>query len=211
MAITKTFCTTREAATLLGVSLTTAQNWVESGLLEAWKTDGGHRRISRESVNKLLGDSSARRSVERSWGQLPQAGGQSRFHILVVEDQLSLLRIYQIRLSVWSMSPIVETAQDGIEALVKIGIKCPDLLITDLQMPHLDGFQMVRTLRTMPACESMEIVVVSGVSEEDIAEAGGLPPGVTVFPKPVPFARLEEIAQKIHDRKAIGASGVKAD
>ena len=44
------YCTTREAAELLGVSLTTAQLWVESGLLEAWKTEGGHRRIHRTSV-----------------------------------------------------------------------------------------------------------------------------------------------------------------
>lgn len=211
MAITKTFCTTREAAALLGVSLTTAQNWSKSGLLEAWKTDGGHRRISRESVKKLLVDSSLRRSVERTWGRSPHDGGRGRFHILVVEDQLSLLRIYQICLSVWPMSPVIETAQNGIEGLVKIGFRCPDLLITDLQMPHLDGFQMVRTLRTMPACADMEIVVVSGVSEEDIAEAGGLPPGVTVFPKPVPFARLEEIAQRVHERKAGAINGLRAD
>lgn len=210
MAITKTFCTTREAAVLLGVSLTTAQNWVESGLLEAWKTDGGHRRISRDSVNKLLIDSSARRSVEHSWGR-GRVDRQDKLHILVVEDQLSLLRLYQIRLSVWSMAPTVDIARDGIEGLVKIGLKCPDLLITDLQMPHLDGFQMVRTLRTMPACEAMEIVVVSGISEADIAEAGGLPPGVNAFPKPVPFGRLEEIAQRVHDQKMSTISSINAD
>lgn len=207
----KTFCTTREAAALLGVSLTTAQNWVESGLLEAWKTGGGHRRISRDSVSKLLIDSSARRSVERSWGQTAQDAKREKLRILVVEDHVSLLRLYQIRMSVWSMSPIVDTAQDGIEGLVKIGLKCPDLLVTDLQMPHLDGFQMVRTLRSMPACEAMEIVVVSGVSEADIAEAGGLPPGVTIFPKPVPFGRLEEIALRVLERKAKAGTTINAD
>ena len=41
MAVNKVFCTTREAAALLGVSLSTAQNWAESGLLESWKTEGG--------------------------------------------------------------------------------------------------------------------------------------------------------------------------
>ena len=48
------YCTTREAAEMLGVSLTTAQLWVESGLLDAWKTEGGHRRIHRTSVQRLL-------------------------------------------------------------------------------------------------------------------------------------------------------------
>jgi excisionase family DNA binding protein len=52
--VQKTFCTTREAAKLLGVSLRTAQLWSESGLLEAWKTAGGHRRITRDSIECLL-------------------------------------------------------------------------------------------------------------------------------------------------------------
>lgn len=45
--------TTREAAEALGVSLRTAQIWVERGLLKGWKTEGGHRRITAESVIRL--------------------------------------------------------------------------------------------------------------------------------------------------------------
>jgi excisionase family DNA binding protein len=52
--IEKTFCTTREAAALLGVSIGTVQLWVESDLLQAWKTAGGHRRVLRDSVDRLL-------------------------------------------------------------------------------------------------------------------------------------------------------------
>lgn len=199
MAVIKTFCTTREAASLLGVSLSTAQNWVESGLLDAWKTDGGHRRISRESVNKLLADSEARRSIQGR--RVEETGGAQRLRILVAEDDLTLLRIYQIRLSVWPMSPVVETARDGFEALVKIGLTLPDLLISDLQMPHIDGFQMVRSLRAMANCEAMKIVVVTGLGDGEIAAAGGVPEGVEVFSKPIPFARLEAIAQSIFEKK----------
>eukprot|EP01036_Dinobryon_divergens_P016193 gene16192-21946_t len=47
MAIEKTFCTTREAASRLGISIGTVQLWVEKGLLSAWKTEGGHRRVTR--------------------------------------------------------------------------------------------------------------------------------------------------------------------
>lgn len=45
---------TREASEILGVSLRTVQLWVDGGILEAWKTAGGHRRISRASVEALL-------------------------------------------------------------------------------------------------------------------------------------------------------------
>lgn len=48
--------TSREAARLLGVSITTAQIWMESGLLTSWKTPGGHRRTRLSSVTALLGN-----------------------------------------------------------------------------------------------------------------------------------------------------------
>jgi excisionase family DNA binding protein len=62
-SISMSFCTTRQAAILLNVSLRTAQLWVEKGLLEAWKTTGGHRRISRASINRRLVGSSMLNSV----------------------------------------------------------------------------------------------------------------------------------------------------
>ncbi len=54
MKVKKVFCTSREAAVLLGTSISTVQTWVDNGLLSAWRTVGGHRRISRESIHKLL-------------------------------------------------------------------------------------------------------------------------------------------------------------
>src|SRR3954471_19495975 len=48
------FCSTKEAATMLGVSHRTVQLWVENGVLQAWKTAGGHRRIALASVNRLV-------------------------------------------------------------------------------------------------------------------------------------------------------------
>jgi excisionase family DNA binding protein len=46
--------TTRDAADLLGISVSTAQKWIESGALESWKTPGGHRRMRRSAVVALL-------------------------------------------------------------------------------------------------------------------------------------------------------------
>jgi excisionase family DNA binding protein len=185
---------------MLGVSLSTAQNWAESGLLDSWKTEGGHRRISRDSVMNLIADPLVARvaPVGRS-AQSEQAG---RLRILLVEDDEVLRRIYQIRFSSWAIAPVVETATDGFDGLVKVGLRRPDLLISDLQMPHLDGFQMIRSLRGMSDCAAMKIVVVTGLSSYEVEMAGGLPPEVPVFTKPVPFAQIEAIAQSIADEKA---------
>jgi excisionase family DNA binding protein len=135
--IERSFCTTREAAEMLGISLRTAQLWSESGLLDAWKTTGGHRRISRQSIERLL---SGRASDLPTRADPGADASADAFSVMVVEDDPDLRRLYEIKLRVWPMKPTVLTAGDGYEALVLLGLKRPDMLIADLQMPGLDGF-----------------------------------------------------------------------
>ncbi len=191
--VQKTFCTTREAAQMLGVSLRTAQLWVEQGMLEAWKTSGGHRRIARDSVERLLAHSPA--------GTLPSSGldegGDRPLDVLIVEDEATLRLIYEVSVSRWPMKPRVTMAADGYESLLRIGHQKPDLLITDLHMPGMDGFRMLSTIRAMPELADMEIVVVSGLEADLIEAGGGVPHGIPVFPKPVPFPKLLAIAERI--------------
>lgn len=193
------FCTTREAAQLLGVSLRTAQLWSESGLLEAWKTEGGHRRISRGSVQRVL--------TEKQPPGLHRKVSVGQLKVLVVEDDNVLLKLYKMRLTSWGLPIEVITAPNGYEALVLIGRELPDLMITDLKMEGLDGFQMVRTLNSSPFREGMEIVVVSGLDATDIESRGGLPAGVPVYPKPVPFDALRLLCQKLLDRRMAALEG----
>lgn len=188
--VAKNFCTTREAAEILGISLKTAQVWVESGMLEAWRTDGGHRRITRESVERLLASSPVPFMPSSPAKSL---GNEQRYCIVVAEDDEMLRKLYAIRLSRWAMSPEVILVPDGFHALLEIGRRVPDLLISDLQMPEMDGFRMIRTLKNMDGLSSMKIVVVSGLDKEVIA-AGGLPDDVVVLGKPVPFDLLEKVA-----------------
>lgn len=73
----------------------------------------------------------------------------------------------------------------------------PDFLITDLAMPNIDGFQMLRSLVRQQAFDGMRIAVVTGLDASAIERAGGLPDSIAVFGKPVPFAELEQIANAI--------------
>jgi excisionase family DNA binding protein len=99
--VERAFCSTREAATLLGVSVGTVQLWVESGRLEAWKTAGGHRRVMRDSVERLL----RRRSTADA--PPPPNAEPRRPTVMVVDDDINLLRLYEARISHWPMSPQV--------------------------------------------------------------------------------------------------------
>ena len=119
------------------------------------------------------------------------------FNILVVEDDPTLRRLYEIKLRGWPMKPIITTAGDGYEALIRMGDSKPDLLIADLQMPGMDGFRMLQAVSTAPELTGLAIVVVSGLDAEEITLRGGIPEGIPVLPKPVPFDQLRAIAEML--------------
>jgi excisionase family DNA binding protein len=196
--IKKTFCTTREAAVLLGVSVGTVQLWVETGVLEAWKTIGGHRRVMRDSVDRLL-----HKNTDHTLTPQQTDGAQAVLRplsILVVDDDVNLLRLYEANMTRWPMAPTVMTANSAITGLLMIGSKCPDFLVTDLHMPDMDGFYMLRVLNSTPELANTTVTVVTGLDHEEIAHHGGLPAGIEVLPKPIPFDRLRAIATDIVNR-----------
>jgi excisionase family DNA binding protein len=177
---------TREAAQVLGVALRTVQLWVESGVLPAWKTAGGHRRIAREAVERL--------ALERRGAV--DARTRTHLRMLVVEDEPDLLRLYALMIEGWDLPIQLDLARNGFEGLVRLGERRHDVLITDLMMPGMDGFRMLAALQDMqPALSGTDIVVVSALSPSDVAERGGLPDGVHLFTKPVPFDVLEQLVR----------------
>ena len=195
---------TREAAEKLGVALRTVQLWVEGGVLPAWKTAGGHRRISRLAVERLISE----RTAALSGISLPSVTAdlvpEGPLKLMVVEDEPELLRLFTMVIKAWDLPLAVTAAANGFEALLLMGQHCPDLLVTDLNMPGMDGFKMINSLRGVsPAFDDMEIVVVTALEPEEISRRGGLPPNVRVFHKPVPFDELETLV-----RERIGAMSV---
>jgi excisionase family DNA binding protein len=186
---------TREAAEQLGVALRTVQLWVESGVLPAWKTAGGHRRISRAAVERLIGERRAALSGDTHPAPLA-TNGEARLRVMVVEDEPELLRLFTMVIAGWDLPLDVTPASDGFEALLRMGQQCPDLLVTDLNMPGMDGFKMIDSLRRVgPAYDDMDVIVVTALSEAEIQQRGGLPSQVRIFHKPVPFDELEALVR----------------
>lgn len=183
------FYSTRTAAEMLGVSLRTVQLWVENGRLPAWKTDGGHRRIPVEAVDRLVQDQRNSASVEAAHA----------FRVLLVEDDEHLMQIYRMALE--TLSPPVEIleAHDGYEGLLQIGKFRPELVILDLLMPGMDGFRLCRAVYAEPESASTEIAVVTSLDKQAIADRGGLPDRIRVFPKPIPMSVLLSLVTTLRD------------
>src|SRR5215470_17589614 len=103
------FLSTREAAKLLDVSVKTAQLWAESGILQAWKTPGGHRRITRESIDALVAQRTSVLKTDATSTSL-----RVRLHnLLVVEDDPRTRRLYEMTLEHWGLPMQVTLAKDG--------------------------------------------------------------------------------------------------
>lgn len=181
---------------MLGVSLRTAQLWVDSGILEAWRTEGGHRRITLTSVERLLRDE---RPASTAPAPSPVSLGQLK--ILVVEDDNILLKLYRLQVASWNLPVELTTAANGYDALVLIGREQPDLMIADLNMPGMDGFQMIRSISNSSFREGLEIVVVTGMDEAEVTTHGGLPRGVRIMHKPIPFAELKTLVEGMIARR----------
>lgn len=181
-ALKREFISTAQAARQLGLSLGTVQHMVEAGALSGWKTAGGHRRIWQDSVDALL----ARGRTH---------GGTLR--VLIVEDDKLLQTLYRETFSTWPIPLELNIVDHGLDALVELGREQPDLLITDLRMPGVDGFEMIRRLRANPLSSRTSIVVVSALSTKEIAASGPLPKDVTVYRKPIPFHELHGYIQAL--------------
>ena len=192
--------TTREAGELLGVAVRTVQLWVESGVLPAWRTAGGHRRISRSAVDKLMSERAA------VFNDKPEVVSSSHgmTRILLVEDDPDLMQLFSLMVDGWKFPVEFITADNGFDGLVKIGQMQPDMVITDLNMPGMDGFSLVRSLRKPDANFLVnKLVVITALSQDDIADRGGLPADVDVFHKPVPFEKIEALAAMLRDTDRI--------
>lgn len=185
---------TREAAERLGVALRTVQLWVEGGVLPAWKTAGGHRRISRAAVEQLI--------AERSHALLGRANAAADSHqrplkVLVVEDDPDMLKLIIMVMEGWDLPLQVRTATNGFEALLRIGDESPDLMLTDLNMPGMDGFKMIAALQGhQQGRDALRVVVVTALTEAEINQRGGLPSSVRVFTKPLPFDDLQALMRE---------------
>lgn len=174
-------CTTKEAARRLAVTTRTIQLWAEAGVLPAWKTAGGHRRFNISDIDTLQ-----KRLLSG------EDESQVKLKLLVIEDEPDLLTLYRFNVEGWSLPVELQTATDGYEGLLKIGAWQPDMIITDLQMPNMDGFYMLDMLHQQAELKNIVMIAVTALSKEDINDKGGLPEGVTIYPKPIPFDRIEK-------------------
>ena len=95
------------------------------------------------------------------------------YKILVVDDEPSIVRLMEFILARQGHEML--SAVNGEEALEKIRAQKPDLVLLDIMMPRIDGYEVARTLRADPETATLPIIMLSAkAQEEDIRKGVGV-------------------------------------
>lgn len=158
----KPYLTPNEAATALMVAPGTVRLWAEKGLLQAQTTAGGHRRFLRSEIERFL------RERELS----PTAVGGGPLRVLIVDDDAAHARYLQALFAGQPAAALeIAAAEDGFAAGRLLQSFRPEVVLLDLMMPGLNGFEVCRQIKADPALAAIRVIAMTGYpSQQNIAD-----------------------------------------
>jgi excisionase family DNA binding protein len=170
-------CTTLEAARRLGMAVRSVQLMVDRGDLDAWKTPGGHRRISEESLQRWL----AKRRVPGSSDAAAATPGRpptrapllvdpaqpAAPRVLLIEDSVHYQNLVALLITQRFAGVELHVADDGLAGLVMYGRLLPQVLIIDILLPGIDGATLITSLRSHAQFAGSELIVMTSLSEAE--------------------------------------------
>ncbi|NLE64687.1 MAG: response regulator [Elusimicrobia bacterium] len=151
--------TTGEIAELCHVHLRTVLQWVHDGKLKAYRTPGNHSRITLDDFISFL------KQYNMPIPDGLSQRGESR-RILIVDDDVNIVSAIR-RILKKEPSFETETAYDGFEAGINLLLFKPDLIILDIKMPGMSGFEVAQKIKRSPNCQHVKIIVISAYLEEE--------------------------------------------
>lgn len=176
--------TTGEIAAICHVTINAVKKWIASGKLSAFRTPGGHYRVNREDFVEFL---------EKYKLEVKQEHFPEKRKILIIDDENDVVEFLKGALEAMDSAYLIETAGDGYEALIKVGDFKPELLILDIRMPKIDGFEVCRRIKGDPGTDGIKILAVSAYGRDDlekIRQCGA----DNCLPKPI---RLKEFRRHV--------------
>ena len=181
--------TTGEIAALSHVTINAVKKWINAGKLNAFRTPGGHYRVSKEDFREF---------ISKYRMQIKEELFPERKKILITDDEPAIVEFIKDALSLkkGNGSYEVETAADGYEALIKVGGFQPDLLILDIRMPRIDGLEVCRRLRSDSSTRNIKILAITAFGNEEIRkviEAGA----DHCLPKPLSVEEVNRWVEKL--------------
>lgn len=169
-----------QAAAYLGAAQSTVRKWADGSRLPTFYTPGGHRRFRRSDLDAFLA------------GSLPAPAGERR-RVLVVDDDAGLRAYLRTNLELEGYD--VREAASAQQGLAALEDELPDVVLLDVMMPEVDGWNLLRRVRERHGVEAIPVIMYSGDLEQadDAAQRGAQ----AFLGKPFDPARLLEAAKQV--------------
>ena len=177
-----------QASKYCNVSPKTIINWIEAGHIEAYKTVGGHRRIKISDMENFM----------RKQGiPIPEQEIISeRKKILIVDDDPIIVETLVQGLEEEEYDYEIISASDGFEAGLQVNHFKPHLLILDIMMPDIKGFEVCKKIKTNEETKDIKIIVLSAYLDDERFKKMKEYGADLCFSKPLPLSQLKEEVAK---------------
>jgi CheY-like chemotaxis protein len=168
-------------AEMLHVDPGSVANWIDQDLLKAHRTPGGHRRVATEDLLRFLREHRM---------PIPAELDAPPIRVLVVDDEPAVAQLVARAVrSAHNDFEVVE-ANDGFRAGTVVATLRPDVVILDLRMPGMDGFEVCKLIKSQEQTKHAEIIAMTAYpspeNESRILECGAK----VCLSKPLDFDRL---------------------
>src|SRR5512139_1904407 len=186
--------TVYQASQYCGVSPKTVANWIDEGHIVAFRTVGGHRRIRKQDLDAFL---------RKTGMPVPAESTQEdRKKILVVDDDRLIVETIVKALEEEPHNYEIISASDGFEAGLQVSHFKPDLLILDIMMPDIDGYEVCQKIKSNPETKDIKIIVLSAYLDDDAFTKMNEYGANACFSKPLPLEQLKyEVAKLLGFKK----------
>lgn len=182
-----------KASQYCNVSSKTIINWIEAGHIKAYKTVGGHRRINRADLEDFM---------KKQGIPIPETEEElQRKKILVVDDDPIIVETIVQCLEEDEFDYEVISASDGFEAGLQVQHFAPHLLILDIMMPDIKGYEVCKKIKENPDTQNTKIIVLSAYLDDEKFKKMKEYGADACFSKPFPLPQLkEEVARLLQLR-----------
>lgn len=190
------FLTSVEVAAACGVSSRTVSNWIRDGSIPAHRTVGGHGRVALDDLRRFLTDRGMPLPPDLTdTAKRPAAPtvAPRRRRVLVIDDDEALLEV--MREFLGSSGYDVEMARHGFLAGYLAGHHRPDVILLDILMPGLDGYEVLSLMRRRPEARGIPVVActsLKGSEAEGRIRAAGFD---AYMKKPIDFKALLQLIE----------------
>lgn len=157
------FFGTFEVAKMCYVSPGSVIRWIHEGKLAAAKTAGGHHRIKRDDLIQFL--EGLKLPVPEALKEEKLSSPAGKLKVLIVDDEAPVRQMLSSFFKKYFPELEVDEACDGFQAGWKARETHPDLVMLDLMLPGVDGFQICRLIRNLPALQTTRIIAITALTD----------------------------------------------